>query len=618
VTAPGADLVVKAAGVTVSLDGRPTHIIEDVDLTLRRGEVLGLVGESGSGKTTLGLALLGYARRGSRITSGSVRIDGIEMIQTSESDRRESRSKLVAYVPQDPAASLNPALRIRTQLMETLEGPGTPQDEAMSRLEDVLRKVQLPASRDFLRRYPHQLSGGQQQRVCIAMAIACRPRIIVFDEPTTGLDVTTQGHVLDTIRELIGADGTSAVYVTHDLAVVAGLADRLVVMYAGRIVEEGPTGVVVSRSAHPYSRRLLMATPSVHRRAMLVGIPGSPMSPRERANSCSFAPRCGFAEKECWERTPDLVPVDVDHESRCRRAAFVQSAPIQVSAGDSSTWRELDSSSVGALLDVRGLSAWHGRKLILDHLDLSIAPGECLALVGESGSGKTTFARCLGGLHTTAIGGLRFHDQELPLRAAKRSNETRRGIQYIFQNPFGSLNPRQTVGQLVGMPLEVFDLGKKSGRAGHVRELLQRVAVNADYENRFPDQLSGGERQRVAIARALAAEPRLLICDEITSSLDVSIQASILDLLGQLRRDMDLTLLFITHNLAVVRSIADRVAIISNGVFLEQGPTSRILDHPESDYTRELLTHAPALDTPYAQIATDSTSHMKASKEKYP
>jgi peptide/nickel transport system ATP-binding protein len=602
--------------VTVSLDGRATHIIEDIDLTLRRGEVLGLVGESGSGKTTLGLALLGYARRGSRITRGSVLIDGVEMIQATESDRRGSRSKLVAYVPQDPAASLNPALRIKTQLTETLEVTGLAQADIQKRLEEVLDKVQLPSSPDFLRRYPHQLSGGQQQRVCIAIAISCHPRIIVFDEPTTGLDVTTQAHVLDTIRELIGADGTSAVYVTHDLAVVAGLADRLAVMYAGRITEEGPTRIITSRSAHPYSRRLLMATPSVQRRGRLVGIPGSPLSPRERRDSCSFALRCEFAEKECTDRTPDLALVDADHRSRCRRAAFVQRAPMQVSAGDDSTWRELGSRAEGALLDVGGLSAWHGKKLILDHLDFSIAPGECLALVGESGSGKTTLARCLGGLHVSAVGKIRFQGHELLLRAAKRSTENRRQIQYIFQNPFGSLNPRQTVGQLVGLPLEVFDLGKKSARAARVRELLNRVAVNPEFERRFPDQLSGGERQRVAIARALAAEPSLLICDEITSSLDVSIQASILDLLGQLRRDMNLTLVFITHNLAVVRSIADRVAIIGNGVFLEQGETSRILDNPRTEYTQKLLANAPVLDTPYSHIATSYPPAAETLKER--
>jgi peptide/nickel transport system ATP-binding protein len=616
VTTPGSDLLVKAVGVTVSLEGTPTHIIEDIDLTLQRGEVLGLVGESGSGKTTLALALLGYARRGSRITSGSVLIDGVEMIQTTESERRESRSRLVAYVPQDPAASLNPALRIKAQLSETLEATGAQQGVALKRLEEVLDKVQLPATSDFLRRYPHQLSGGQQQRVCIAMAISCNPRIIVFDEPTTGLDVTTQAHVLDTIRELIGAVGTSAVYVTHDLAVVTGLADRLAVIYAGRIAEEGPTRFITNRSAHPYSRRLLMATPSVHRRSRLLGIAGSPMSPRERSDSCSFAPRCEFAEKECMDRTPDLALVDMNHRSRCRRAAFVQLAPIQLSSGDDSTWREHVSHSEGALLDVQGLSAWYGRKLVLDHLDFSIAPGECLAMVGESGSGKTTLARCLGGLHLNAIGRIRFQGEELLLRAAKRSIDSRRRIQYIFQNPFGSLNPRQTVGQLVALPLDVFDLGNKAARATYVRSLLERVAVNPEYESRFPDQLSGGERQRVAIARALAAEPRLLICDEITSSLDVSIQASILDLLGQLRRDMDLTLVFITHNLAVVRSIADRVVIIREGAFLEQGTTSHILDSPENEYTQRLLANAPALDTPYAQIGTDYPPAVETLKEK--
>jgi peptide/nickel transport system ATP-binding protein len=252
------------------------------------------------------------------------------------------------------------------------------------------------------------------------------------------------------------------------------------------------------------------------------------------------------------------------------------------------------------LLDVRGLSAWYGGKLVLDHLDLAIATGECLALVGESGSGKTTLARSIGGLHLTGTGKMRFQEADLHLRAVKRPAQTRRKIQYIFQNPFGSLNPRQTVSQLIGLPLEVFDLGQKKARSSRVRELLKLVAVSAEYEDRYPDELSGGERQRVAIARALAAEPKLLICDEVTSSLDVSIQASILDLLAKLRRDMDLTLLFITHNLAVVRSIADRVVIIKDGVFLEQGPTGQILDQPENAYTQALLANTPALEVAYA------------------
>ena len=591
-----AEPVLRAAGVTVAVSGSGTRIIQDVDLTLEPREVLGLVGESGSGKTTLSLALIGYARPGTELAAGSVRIDGVELLDAPEEERRRSRGRLVSYVPQDPASSINPAITVGRQLREALEVHHRGSEaERRRRIGDVLEKVQLPRTPEFLGRYPHQLSGGQQQRVCIAMAAVCRPRVIILDEPTTGLDVTTQGHVLEMLRDLIASEGAAALYVTHDLAVVAEMAQRLVVMYAGLLVEEGPAEAVIGRSAHPYSRRLIMATPSLRERRALTGIPGSPLTPRERADRCPFADRCEFVEPECRARTPDVETVAPGHRSRCRRAELVRRLAVEGPASGG-VWSILGSPA-DHVLEVRGLSAWYSRDLVLHDLGLFISQGECLALVGESGSGKTTLARCVGGLHPGgARGSLRFRGDELALRAGKRSTAARRGIQYVFQNPYGSLNPRQTVGQLIRLPLDVFRIGPRGQRSGQVRQLLRRVALNPDYEGRYPDQLSGGERQRVAIARALAAEPRLLVCDEVTSSVDVSIQASILELLGQLRRDMDLTLLFITHNLAVVRTIADRVVILKDGRFLEEGPTSRVLDAPSDPYTLELLTNTPVLD----------------------
>ncbi len=587
----------RASKLRVVADGpRPYAIVDALDLSLRPGEVFGLVGESGSGKTTLALALLGHARPGTRL-NGSVEVDGVEVIGVPESVRRRVRGRLISYVPQDPTASLNPALRIGEQLRETLSahdrGGGGRGLEA--RIQDVLGKVRLPASREFLRRYPHQLSGGQLQRVAIATAVLCRPRVIVLDEPTTGLDVTTQGHVLDTIRELIATEHAAAVYVTHDLAVVAGLAHRLGVMYAGMLVEEAPTGGVIGRPAHPYTRRLILATPSVRERRGLAGIAGVPLSPRDRGDACAFAPRCEFAQAACTAALPLLEPVGPDHRARCLRAAYVQATGAALSP-NGALWTAPPATPAGdAILDVRSLSASYGRGPVLHAVDLAIEEGECVALVGESGSGKTTLARCIAGLHAgLSSGGMRFEGRDVDLSARSRPPVLRRSIQYVFQSPAASLNPRRTVAQSISLPLDVFGCGGAPRRA-RVRDLLARVAVDPGYEARYPNQLSGGERQRVAIARALAAEPRLLVCDEITSSLDVSIQASILELLGRLRRDMRLTLLFITHHLALVRTIADRVVIIRQGWIIEQGAVGDVLDRPRDPYTLELLANTPVL-----------------------
>jgi len=591
-SAPAPAIVV--TGLRVILRGSDTDIVDDVSFSIQPGEVLGLVGESGSGKTTVGLALLGHTRRGAEISAGSVVVGDRDILSLDFSARRRIRGSVVSYVPQDPAASLNPALRIGTQLMEVLETHsfGSGQSERRERVAEMMREVALPDAPAYLRRYPHELSGGQQQRIGLAMAFACRPRVIVLDEPTTGLDVTTQAHVLGTVRELAALHGTAALYVSHDLAVVGTLAVRVAVMYAGRIVELGSADELFTSAAHPYTRRLVAAIPHLSGRRALVGIPGRAPSPGSRPKGCYFAPRCTYVQPACEEALPDLRMVGDKHSVRCIRAEEVLGrAAVTAGAAD-----EIPVSAAGdSVLSLRGVHAGYGELTVVHDVNLEVSPQECLALVGESGSGKTTLARSIAGLHHQRTGEILLRGTPLALSSRGRPREARREIQYVFQNPYGSLNPRRTVGQIIRQPVELF--GGVDNHDAAVGEMLERVALGARYADRFPDQLSGGERQRVAIARALVCRPSVLVCDEVTSALDVSVQAAIVELLAELQRDLGLAMLFVTHNLPLVRSIAGRVAVMSTGRIVELGWVEQVINAPSDEYTRRLLADTPSLET---------------------
>jgi peptide/nickel transport system ATP-binding protein len=386
----------------------------------------------------------------------------------------------------------------------------------------------------------------------------------------------------------------AALYVSHDLAVVATLARRVAVMYAGRIVELGTADELFESSGHPYTRRLIGAIPRLTGGRSLLGIPGHAPSPGHRPNGCAFSPRCSLRIEECDAALPELRPIAPDHSARCIRAELVVTQHRGV-AGDPI---EMPSEDEGAMpaLRLEGVTASYGKHEVVHSVTLNLAARECVALVGESGSGKTTTARSIAGLHRDWVGSIKLGDTELQRAARGRSNEARRQIQYIFQNPYGSLNPRRTVGQTIAQPLQVF--GTASGRDAdnRVAEMLERVSLTASYANRYPDQLSGGERQRVAIARALVCEPTVLICDEVTSALDVSVQAAIVELLGNLQRDLGLAMLFVTHNLPLVRSIAQRVAVMSNGSIVELGEVGQVLSDPTVEYTQQLLSDTPSLE----------------------
>jgi len=581
-------------GLQVRLGRTGPDVVSEVSFTVQAGQVLGLVGESGSGKTTVVLALLGHARRGLSISSGEVRVDGVDLLQLPAAQLRAVRGARVAYVPQDPSAALNPALRVGTQLTEAIRvHPGAAGDPG-ARIREVLQEARLDASPGLLRRYPHQLSGGQQQRVGLAMAFACRPSLIVLDEPTTGLDVSTQRHVLDTIRSLCRAYGVAAVYVSHDLAVVGGLVSDVAVMYSGRIIEAGPTARVFGDPLHPYTRGLLSAVPSPLQATRLTGIDGQPPRPGRRPAGCSFAPRCGFATSECRSQPPAPVLIDA-RTVRCLRVAQVRESPAGVAAaltGAAATAGQVP------VLSVREVSAGYGRRPVLTGVDLEVPAESCVAVVGESGSGKTTLARCIVGLHRNWTGDIRFEGASLAASTRDRPRQILRRVQYVFQNPYTSLNPRKTVGQIVAQPLEQYlRLGYRE-RSQRAARALADVSLGADFLPRYPDQLSGGERQRVAIARALVAEPDLLICDEVTSALDVSVQAVIVELLRGLQAGHRIAMIFITHNLALVRSIAQSVVVLRDGAVVESGPVGQVLDHPADPYTARLMQDVPKLTRP--------------------
>jgi peptide/nickel transport system ATP-binding protein len=575
--------------LNVSVSG--DDIVDEVQLTIEPGKVLALVGESGSGKTTVGLAVLGHSRRGVTIADGQIHFGDIEVLGLGEDEKRKIRGDLVSYVPQDPASSLNPALRIGVQLLEALEAHdfGGSNEARKVRLKEMMAEVLLPVDDEYLLRYPHQLSGGQQQRVGLAMAFACRPSVIVLDEPTTGLDVSTQEHVLKTIRQLTRDHGVAALYITHDLAVVADLADDVAVMYAGRIIERGTVKDIFINPAHPYTKHLSVAAPDIQSKKQIVGLAGRAPSPGTRPTGCAFALRCQIADDSCRNAFPKEVQVDVGHFARCIKIG----SSLGVAVAKPRAAQIVESGSI--VVELREVSAGYSGKIVVHDVSFSIRKGECLALVGESGSGKTTVSRAIGGMHREWTGSMSFNGMALQRSARQRSSEARLGIQYVFQNPYGSLNPRRTIGESISRPLAIAGSPKSDSQRA-ILDVLEKVNLPSSYANKYPDQLSGGERQRVAIARALISNPEVLVCDEVTSALDVLVQAAIVDLLGDLRKQLGLAMLFITHNLPLVRSIADEVAVMSEGRIVEVGPSESVIGNPQQQYTQSLISATPSIE----------------------
>jgi peptide/nickel transport system ATP-binding protein len=591
------DLVVRVDDLSISYAAgrREVPVVRGVSFDIAAGRALGLVGESGSGKSTVARTLLAHLRRGSRIVGGSVTVAGDDVFALDEKARRALRGGTAALVAQNAGQALTPSMRVGRQLREALESHGLPGGH--ERVLELVRHVRLPDPETIVRRYPHQLSGGQQQRIAIAMAVAARPRLLVLDEPTTALDVVTQSAVLELIRDLAVELDMAILLVSHDLGVVSSMADEIAVMRDGVVVEHRPTADLFADPRDPYTRELLASIPRVHAGGG-AGADGSTQvepgcelrTAKERGSSFGtrFLARVGRVVGAAGAGTAPPAGALRD-EPRSAQRTTEQRGSVNGTGFDG----DGDGAPVVA---ARDLVVRYGRGLpaAVDGVSLEIGRRETLAVVGESGSGKSTLATAMAGLIPAESGTFTFRgsdgvEGDLTEPVGRRTAELRRSVQLVFQNADTSLNPRRTVGAAIARPLTLFAGLTGTARTDRVAELLVEVGLTPDFAARLPAQLSGGQRQRVGIARALAAGPELIIADEITTALDVRVQAGVLDLLTGLRDEKGLSCLFISHDLAVVRGVADRVAVMTGGRIVEVGPADAVFAGPNHPYTRTLL-----------------------------
>jgi peptide/nickel transport system ATP-binding protein len=595
-----AALELRDLDVAYRVRGIDRPVLRGVSLAVGVGESYGLVGESGCGKSTAALAIVRYLARNGRVSGGSISLAGQDVLALRGGKLRRYRATAVSMVYQNPGAALNPSIRVGAQVAEAFTVLGATRAEAARRTRDALARVQIADPDSVMSRYPHQLSGGMQQRVVMAMALAKDPALLILDEPTTGLDATVEAEVLDLVSRLQAELHTSVLFISHNLGVISKMCSRVGVLYAGRLVEEGPVDTVLRDPRHPYTVGLLRCIPRGGVRkdhGRLDTIPGFLPALGAELPGCVFADRCALADERCHAEEPPLITIEGGHESRCwyhERAPQLpreEAADLELALVDRETAPLVELHEVSKVFKQRG----HEVQALTD-VTAAIWPGETLGLVGESGSGKTTLARTLLGIVPPTAGSALLKGAELPTRYQKRSREELRALQIVFQNPDSALNRRHSVRRIL-----LRSLKKLAGVSGHeadarIEDLTHRVRLTERTLTQKPVQLSGGLKQRVAIARAFAGDPKLVVCDEPTSALDVSVQAAILNLLVELQTAQRVAYLFISHDLGVVRYISDRIAVLYLGRLQELGPAEVVFEGPHHPYTEALLSAVPTID----------------------
>ena len=583
--------------------------VEGVSFTVDRGEVVAIVGESGSGKSVTALSIMRLLPRlTAKISKGRVEFDGRSILDLDDEQMREIRGRDISMIFQEPMTSLNPILTIGLQITEPLQiHLGMTDEEARVRAIELLNLVGITDPERRLKQYPHQFSGGMRQRVMIAIGLACNPKLIIADEPTTALDVTIQAQILELMKNLSRRLNIALIIITHNLGVVARYADRVIVMYAARLVEQGTAEQVFHRPRHPYTMGLLRSVPRLDRPrgAKLETIEGLPPNLASISTGCRFAPRCPYRIAIC-DQEPALFRTDTGGLSRCHRHEEIAAGKITWSAAAGGVGRVAVANTAAPVLSVRhltknfsvrgGLRGVSGTVRAVQDVSFDIYPGETLGLVGESGCGKTTVGRLILRLEEPTAGEIHFEGVNLSTASPAELKAIRRKVQVIFQDPYSSLNPRMTVGQTVGEPLHVYNLAKDKSANDRVAELLLQVGLRPEMAERYPHQLSGGQRQRIGIARALAMEPTFIVCDEAVSALDVSIQGQIMNLLEDLQHRLGIAYLFIAHDLAVVRHISMRVVVMYFGRIMEIADRDVLYRDPQHPYTKVLLDAAPVPD----------------------
>ena len=609
-------LQIKDLHTDIEIRSGVVRALSGVDLHVNPGETLGIVGESGSGKTMTALSLMGLLPQGGKVSSGSIILDGQDLTQLPLKEKRKLRGTKVGMIFQDPLTSLNPTMKIGLQVCEPLRvHEGLSKKEALERAVEILKRVGMPRPEVVINNYPHQLSGGMRQRVMIAMALVCKPRILIADEPTTALDVTTQMQILDLIDELRDEYKMGVILITHDLGVVAGHTDRVAVMYAGRIVETAPTKTLFTEPKHRYTSSLMAALPE---RALAAGtklfsIPGAPPSLTNLPVGCRFAARCLWATDECRAGYPDLSG-DETHTFSCFH-------PVQ--EGDESPavlQGKLDSNKTdGAaenvpqishetLLDVKEASREYesagsgffkrekGVVSAVDRVSITVKKGETYGLVGESGCGKSTVGRLIAGLEPPSGGAIELDGRDLATLKGRDAVRIHRDVQMMFQDSYAAMDPRMRIDQILAEPMSIQKTGNARQIAERIMEILEQVGLTEEILDRYPHEFSGGQLQRIGFARSLTLAPDLIVADEPVSALDVSVQAQVLNLMKDLQHELGLSYLFISHDLAVVQYMADRIGVMYLGRIVEEGPASEVVKNPKHPYTKALIDSIPVPD----------------------